>query len=324
MTNRRYYAYARHALVTALKIARVQPGSEVLIPHFICRDVLAALAAVGARPSFYELDSDLQLSAEQSLPAATALLAVNYFGFPADLERIRTSISSANTVVIEDNAHGWLSSDHTGVLLGTRGPLGITSFRKTILSPDGAYLEWSADPRLDLDVVHTPLTSRKDHIGLGFRGRRFVQQMENATRFPIRQIVRDVIRATRRAQGKPSIIENASDEFHLPRDVAVHEYSLRQFNKVDQESEISRRRSLFIKCQELASHHEVCGVFSSLPTGVVPQGFPFYADSGNTPKFIRALRYQCWGEVMPWPALPAGSTLSSASRLRSIRLVNFL
>ncbi len=324
MTNRRYYAYARHALVTALKMARVQPGSEVLIPHFICRDVLASLSAVGARPSFYDLDSDLQLSTEQTLPTATALLAVNYFGFPSNLERAKTFLPSSDTVIIEDNAHGWLSADHNGALLGARGLLGITSFRKTILSPDGAYLEWCVDPRLDVEVVHSPLASRHDRIGFSFRSRRFVQQVESATRLPIRQIARDAVRSARKAQGKPSISDNANDEFCLPHEIAVHEYSLRQFGKVDHESEILRRRGLFIKCQELASRYEVHGVFSSLPTGTVPQGYPFYADSGDIDTFIRALRYRCWGEVMSWPALPSSSTLSPASRLRSIRLVNFL
>ena len=82
MTNRLFYAYARHALVTALRMARVTTGSTVLIPHFICRDVLASISAVGAKPVFYDIDDDLQVSQNTMLPSAAAALAVNYFGFP--------------------------------------------------------------------------------------------------------------------------------------------------------------------------------------------------------------------------------------------------
>ena len=96
--NRLYYAYARHALVTALRMARVQSGDNVLLPSFICRDVLASLKAINATPVFYEIDVGLQVSSQSKLPPAKALLAVNYFGFPADLERIQRQLTDPSTV----------------------------------------------------------------------------------------------------------------------------------------------------------------------------------------------------------------------------------
>jgi dTDP-4-amino-4,6-dideoxygalactose transaminase len=92
-TNRLYYAYARHALVTALKLVRVQAGSSVLVPDFICRDVLSSLHAVGADPIFYPIGDDLQMAMTQSLPSAQTVIVVNYFGFPADLRSVRNFVS---------------------------------------------------------------------------------------------------------------------------------------------------------------------------------------------------------------------------------------
>ena len=142
--HRLYYAYARHALVTALALVRVGRGNSVLVPDFICRDVLASLSAVGAEAHFYSIGNDLQISSNVSLPDVDAIIAVNYFGFPADLARIRGALPSPDIAIIEDNAHGWLSRDEHGVLLGTRTEVSITSIRKTIRVPDGASLEWRA------------------------------------------------------------------------------------------------------------------------------------------------------------------------------------
>ncbi|NBY56886.1 MAG: hypothetical protein EBQ57_00865 [Actinobacteria bacterium] len=166
-SNRLYYAYARHALVTALKLVRVQEGSSVLVPDFICRDVLASLHAVGSKPRFYTIGDDLQISTTQSLPRAAAIIVVNYFGFPADLQRVR-EVASSETTIIEDNAHGWLSADRDGTPLGSRTDVGVTSVRKTIRLPDGAFVEWRDTAHLDMTMLHAPLVPRDEPLPLGF------------------------------------------------------------------------------------------------------------------------------------------------------------
>ncbi|MFZ9707830.1 MAG: DegT/DnrJ/EryC1/StrS family aminotransferase, partial [Ilumatobacteraceae bacterium] len=179
-TNRLYYAYARHALVTALKLVRVQAGSSVLVPDFICRDVLASLHAVGANPVFYPIGDDLQMATTQSLPSAQAIIVVNFFGFPADLRGARNFVS-AHTAIIEDNAHGWLSVDRDGTPLGSRADAGITSVRKTIRLPDGAYVEWRAAAHLDTNALHAPLTPRNEALPFGFRLRHVVARIDSVS-----------------------------------------------------------------------------------------------------------------------------------------------
>ncbi len=324
MTNRLFYAYARHALVTALRMARVTVGSTVLIPHFICRDVLASILAVGAKPVFYDIDDDLQVSQNTMLPSAAAVLAVNYFGFPADLGRLRQQLSDPTTIIIEDNAHGWLSADENGVPLGTRTALGITSFRKTLLSPDGAFLSWNDDPEIASDEIHQPLGSRADSLGLGFQARYLTKRLELLTRLPVRSLSRVAIRAGRRALRRPAIYEHRGDEFELPAQRIIHRSSLKLFEETNQLQEISRRRHLFEQCQTIANDLNIKPVFNQLSRGVSPQGFPYFKGRSGDGEFLRQVNRCRIGEIMPWPSLPELSGLSTNSRLRDLQLVNFL
>jgi hypothetical protein len=57
---------------------------------------------------------------------------------------------------------------------------------------------------------------------------------------------------------------------------------------------------------------------------VSPQGFPFFGDSGDIAAFAKTVRRERLGETIAWPALPKRSSLPATSRLRSLRLVNFL
>src|SRR5581483_6103533 len=129
------------APVEALRAARIKGGDAVLLPEFICRDVLASLHAVGADAVWYPVSSDLlPASSPATWPQARALLAVNYFGFPQDFEPFRAYAARTGAVLIEDNAHGFLSRDQTGRWLGTRGCAGLFSIRKSLPVPDGAAL----------------------------------------------------------------------------------------------------------------------------------------------------------------------------------------
>ena len=324
MTNRLFYAYARHALVTALRMAQVTAGSSVLIPHFICRDVLASISAVGAKPVFYDIDDHLQVSQNTMLPSAAAVLAVNYFGFPVDLGRLRQQLSDPTTTIIEDNAHGWLSADENGVPLGTRSALGITSLRKTLLCPDGAFLSWNDDPEIDASEIHQPLGSRADSLGLGFWARYLAQRLELMTNLPVRSLSRVAIRAGRRALRKPAIYEHPGDEFELPTQQVIHHFSLKLFQETNQLQEISRRRRLFEQCQSIANDLNIEPVFNQLSSGISPQGFPYFKGRSGDGEFLRQVNSRRIGEIMPWPSLPELSGLPTNSRLRSLQLVNFL
>ena len=324
MTQRLFYAYARHALVAALRMARVTTGSTVLLPHFICRDVLASIAAVGATPMFYDIDDDLQVSQNTIFPAATALLAVNYFGFPADLARLHRQQSDPATIIIEDNAHGWLSADEYGVPLGTRTALGITSFRKTIRSIDGAYLDWNSSQLSSEITSPSALAPRTESLPLSYRVRTLVSSIDQRLSLPLMGMARTNVRRLRRLTGAASIDERTQEEWHLPEHEAVHQSSLERFERTDLLAEVVRRRNTFETCHMLAQCFNIQTPISRLPPHVSPQGFPFFARSGETDAFRAAINQSKLGEVVGWPSLPSATVLDASSKLRTIQLVNFL
>ena len=137
----RYFSYGRHAIHAAIETAGIGMGDKVLLPSFICRELLSSINVTGATPIYYNVDESLQLSLPQeSLPHAHAILAVNFFGFPQDIAPFRAFCDRTGAILIEDNAHGFLSRDEHGIILGTRGDFGIFSLRKTLPIPNGAAL----------------------------------------------------------------------------------------------------------------------------------------------------------------------------------------
>jgi len=136
----RYYSLARYALLDALRIIKVRAGEKILVPRFICRDVLAPIHMLGAIPLFYEVHKDLSPVGFPTSQGVKAVLAVHYFGFPQNLDPFREYCQKSGAVLIEDNAHGLLSRNADGKLLGTLGDFGICSMRKTLVMPNGGML----------------------------------------------------------------------------------------------------------------------------------------------------------------------------------------
>ena len=137
----RHFSFARHSLVEAFRLLSLKSGDKVLLPEYICRDLLASLCALDLEPIWYPVTRSLSPSLESAdWPTAKVVLAVNYFGFAQDLNPFNAYAKRTGAFVIEDNAHGFLSRDLQGRLLGTRADLGLFSYRKTFLLGRGAGL----------------------------------------------------------------------------------------------------------------------------------------------------------------------------------------
>ena len=322
--NRLYYAYARHALVTAFRLTGVKSGDSILLPSFICRDVLASIKAVDARPIFYHVDDDLRFVSHDKLEPAVALLAVNYFGFPADLNHIRDHLTNPNTAIIEDNAHGWLSIDEEGVPLGTRTSVGVTSFRKTIRSYDGAMLEWRDDETLETAALHPPLPMRTEILPTSHYVRQMISAIDRHTSLSLMSTSRGILRSVRSFLGRPPIDPRPSEEFELPVARAIHKSSLARMSSTDSDVERHRRQQAFQQCQEFAAAFDLKFPRLTLTTGTSPQGFPFYVSQGAVEKFMSSIARKRLGEIVTWPSLPSQSSIPISSPLRNLHLVNFL
>lgn len=311
----RFYGHGRNALAEALKLAGAA-GGRVLLPAFVCRDLLASVADAGAEPAFYGVTPGLAPDEEPARwPDARAVLAVDYFGFPQDLAPFSVYARRSGAVVIEDAAHALFSRDSSGRLLGTRAPLGILSLRKSLPLPNGGALlanDAAYAAKLPAQLPFEPVPGRRPTLKaaarpfMAFAGARAT----HAALTSLRALRGD-------ASGRVACDDDS--ERVLPAAAPCPELK-RPLTCADPAIESSRRRALWAHCDGLARRAGLSPVFSALPEGVVPYGYAFRT------KDLAAARALFAAEgltVLPWPDLP--SALSSApAHYRDVALVHFL
>lgn len=312
-----YFAYARHALVEALRLSGVGHGDQVALPSFICRDVLASLHVLRASPTFYEVDESLSPMSLDSLPSTKAIIAVDYFGFAQDLSPFRSYCARSGAQLIEDNAHGLFSKDKNGHLLGTRGDFGILSMRKTFhLASGGALLSRRQSG------IAMPCINR----GEGAHGLRYVlSRLERRSTVPVFAGMRTAIRLVRRLSGRRAIDDGSSeDETVLPAAMAIGCRSLQRLNAQSPRAESERRRQLFTDVvQDLQHIPHVRLLHERLEAQCVPYGVPFRIFGQPEPE-LRQLERRHHVVVMKWPALPSGIADTAPDHYKNVWLVNFL
>jgi len=318
----RYYRLARHALANALNCMRLVSGDRVLLPSFICRDLLAPIHAAGAVPVYYEVDRELRPIELPLDGRVRAVVAVNYFGFPQNLESFHHYCDRFGAVLIEDNAHGFLSCDASGRLLGERGDFGLFSIRKTFLLPDGAMLmantpEWQV-------CMSEQLSFRRELLPLTFWMNYVLSCRKCKAGIAFYSLVQELIRTFRYLKTGHAIAPSRStDECELPLFPAPHQVSMSILAQKDFSGEIERRRRLYVKFHELFSFQQIKPLFNTLPEGTVPYGYPFYAEESAVAQVAKIARLQGFS-CIHWPALPAAVEQNAPSHYKKIWLVNFL
>ncbi|MET0287153.1 MAG: aminotransferase class I/II-fold pyridoxal phosphate-dependent enzyme [Polyangiales bacterium] len=120
------------ALLIALMALGIGPGDEVITTPFSFFATAGAIARVGARPVFVDIDPvtfNLDASrVHQAVSSRTkAILPVHLFGQPADLDVLATVAARHKLSIIEDAAQA-LGASHQGKPIGTFGQFGCFSF----------------------------------------------------------------------------------------------------------------------------------------------------------------------------------------------------
>ncbi len=318
----RYYRLARHALAEAMNCMQMVPGDRVLLPAFICKDLLAPIHAAGAVPVYYEVGRDMKPLELPVVDRVRAVLVVNYFGFPQDLFEFRRYCAAYGAVLIEDNAHGFLSRDTAGRLLGERGDFGLFSIRKTFLLPDGAMLmantpEWQSR-------MSEQLPFRQESLPPSFWMNSCLASIERKTGIAFHTFSQELIRKFRYFRTGHAIAPPLSaDEFEMPSLPAPHRVSMSMFAKQNFPKEIERRRRLYGVFHELLSLLHIKPLVNDLPEGTVPYGYPFYAEEAAAEQVKRVARLQGF-DCIHWPALPVAVEQNAPSHYKQLWLINFL
>ena len=125
------------ALILALKACGIKPGNEVIVPALSFFSTAGAVAWVGAKPIFVDIEPtsfniDPQKIEKAVTPKTKAVIAVHLNGRMADMEAIRQVADRKLLPVIEDAAHAF-GSKYKGKPIGHYGDLACLSFNPTKL-----------------------------------------------------------------------------------------------------------------------------------------------------------------------------------------------
>ena len=321
MAETRYFSLARHALAEALRAIGIKSGDSVALPEFICRDLLSSIHHLGAKVIYYPVNESLipiQFPTESEIKA---IIAVNYFGFAQQLEPFFEYCRISSAVLIEDNAHGFLSSDENGSMLGTRATFGITSIRKTIRIADGASLSIN-DPKY-IDRVSPQLPS-KSHKELRQSIIRIFATIDRQIHLPILRIMRILARQFRKiTTGAALPVSNPGSEYEPLTISGPYKSSLRVLARLNTKKEQARRRHLYKELEIALGNLPLRPVYPSLPTGTIPYGYPFFSDD-KTAKLAGKITRRFGVEIIKWPDLPSSIEHGAPLHYKNVWLVNFL
>lgn len=145
------------ALSLALQALDLPVGSKVIVPNLTFAAVVNAVISQKLEPVFVDVNrSDYQISlgclnsALQSEANISAIIVVNSYGIPSDLEEIRDLVKSRNIKIIEDcaEAHGAMIN---GKMVGSFGDIATYSFygNKIITSGEGGAITSNIDTLID-------------------------------------------------------------------------------------------------------------------------------------------------------------------------------
>lgn len=169
------------ALHLALAVLGIGPGDEVIVPDLTFVATANVVTYAGATPVFVDSEPtywqmNVQLLESLITERTKAIIPVDLYGHPVDMDAVMEVAQRHNLYVIEDaaEAHGAL---YKGRRCGSLGHMSCFSFygNKVITTGEGGMLltdnaDWNARARLLRDHAMSP-TERYFHPEIGFNYR---------------------------------------------------------------------------------------------------------------------------------------------------------
>ena len=301
-----YYAYARAALLDGIFALGLKSGDEVLIPEYICNAAVAPFHRAGIKIIFYEVKSNLAPDWEDVSRRLTdrtrALLIVNYFGFPNDLDGARYFCDQNHLFLIEDNAHGFLSAQGERPL-GSWGDISVFAFHKMIHIPGGAALLMNIDAPLNQKA-----SLKKEPLSvIRFFLKNILQRLPGTRdrELDAEGIIQKI---------RPSAVDVAEED-HLEKYLlAISSWSRYVLDHLCAEKVKAARRKNYQEWMNYFKRESRPGIrvlFNFLPEGICPYVFAVYANDREA--FMREMASK-GVETFAWPYLPRNSKEQDLSR----------
>jgi dTDP-4-amino-4,6-dideoxygalactose transaminase len=129
------------ALLTALNVAGVDAGDEVLVSPFTFIATYNVIFLSKALPVFVDSDPETFLMDPSKIQAritdrTVAIVPVHIYGLPVDMDKVNSIAKKNKLMVVEDACQAWLG-EYKGKKLGTIGDMGCHSFQNSKNIPAG-------------------------------------------------------------------------------------------------------------------------------------------------------------------------------------------
>mgnify|MGYP001130455861 CR=1 FL=1 len=303
-----YFEYGRYALGFLLREIKKKKANDItiLIPRFICKDVIDSILLNGIKILFYEVNESLSpVIPDSLLRKVDLLLIVDYFGQSSEIDSFLNKSKEYDYEVIEDAAQSFLSRDDKGRDLGLRGHYGIFSYRKTLTISCGASLFVSKDSGLQIGddyVINPVLEVRDSKFKLRFLFK-FIPPM----------IILLILKMKR--------VLKSRNNSEFSKDYEVFS-SIRGIN-INVNKEFEKRRDLYIKVKNIVEYYGGEVIEGNLSQKGMPGGV-VVKETGHRMCLLRPRLFLSGLELVKWPEFHELSSVNSEEFYGKVSFIPFI
>ena len=282
INNVHHFSHARTALKYGLLHLKIEKGSSLLIPEYICDSIIQPIENLGLRYKYYPILDNLEPDwekLEKSIDADDiAILMVHYFGQPQNIEKFRNLCEKNEIYLLEDNAHGY-GGIYKNNYLGRFGDIGFSSPRKNLELDYGGVLFTKNKISIPIKLSKPPILSRMKKI--------------------VKKYFKSLVKYFHKKNKKNDIYEIKS-----VKEMLMDDKSFKVLNSINLVEVQKNRLDSYLKWKDFALKNNLEPVFKNIHNKATPWAFPAYAsDLEEREKWIR------WGknnnvEIFSWPRLP--------------------
>jgi len=296
-----YWTSSGRAAIREILVSyKVPSGSEVLVPAYMCDDVIEAIGQMGYTVGYYNVPVSLECAVADIEPYITtrtkAILITHYFGFPQrKIVELVEFAHSHRLLVIEDCAHT-LTSTYLGRPLGTFGDGSIFSPRKVVGIPYSGIV-WTKDGKKSFGCWSDSCERNLIRVLFGFIIERFAMQVgihPERIKRPLRIFLR---------KNNSECVSAASSELEYEW---LHTVSIRHLKRlipfIDLYGIHKRRVRNYNLLYDCAKESYLHPLFHWRPGTWCPYAFPIWIENGQE-DFLKEL----WAAgiyAATWPRLP--------------------
>jgi len=282
-----YFSHGRTALLNGIKLYKFSKKDTVLIPDYLCEIVELTLKSLNLNIIKYKINDNFStniksLKSKLKFKNIKAIIVVNYFGFPQEIDLIKKLCKKSQIKIIEDNSHGHGGSINNK-LLGTRGDFGFSSPRKVlrVLSGGTLYLKKKKDFKI-ANYKHNIKSILVALINKNFLLKIFIK--------------------------KNLILKKDYSNPYMKSDnkiynMSIDSFSLSKINKLNIKNEKSRRFTNYMIWKKFLKKNNIKPIFKKVDKNLMIWCLPFYVKSSSEAK-----KWFLWGNkngitIFSWPDL---------------------